>query len=162
MERELLELASGMLVVWGRLAIGTCLSITESGSIAADGSCLFFSSVFCFLFFSLGDGEPGYRPSTPKVYTGNRRVRKLVGIGTDAQPPRHPEDGTLPIVFGGLRRAGRIRIGGSLVGGQERKCTGTHKTRWDKSEQEQGDSRNSQNTQRTGHSSYEKTSQDGI
>lgn len=66
MERELLELASGMLVVWGRLAIGTCLSITESGSIAADGSCLFFSSVFCFLFFSLGDGEPGYRPSPPK------------------------------------------------------------------------------------------------
>lgn len=81
----------------------------------------FFSSVFCFLFFSLGDGEPGYRPSTPKVYTGNRRVRKLVGIGADAQPPSPPEDGTLPIVFGGLRRAGRIRIGGSLVGGQERK-----------------------------------------
>lgn len=125
MERELLELASGMLVVWGRLAIGTCLSITKSGSIAADGSCLFFLlfCVFCFLFslFSLGDGEPGYRPSTPKVYTGNRRVRKLVGIGADAQPPSPPEDGTLPIVFGGLRRAGRIRIGGSLVGGQERK-----------------------------------------
>lgn len=126
MERELLELASGMLVVWGRLAIGTCLSITESGSIAADGSCLFFSSVFCFLFFSLGDGEPGYRPSTPKVYTGNRRVRKLVGIGADAQPPSPPEDGTLPIVFGGLRRAGRIRIGGSLVGGQERENAPEH------------------------------------
>lgn len=162
MERELLELASGMLVVWGRLAIGTCLSITESGSIAADGSCLFFSSAFCFLFFSLGDGEPGYRPSTPKVYTGNRRVRKLVGIGADAQPPSPPEDGTLPIVFGGLRRAGRMRIGGSLVGGQERTCTGTHQTRWDTTEQDQENSRNSQNTQRTGHSSYEKTSQDGI
>lgn len=65
MERELLELASGMLVVWGRLAIGTCLSITKCGSIAADGSCLFFLlfSVFCF---SLGDGEPGYRQSPPK------------------------------------------------------------------------------------------------
>lgn len=145
MERELLELASGMLVVWGRLAIGTCLSITESGSIAADGSCLFFLlfSVFSFFFGGWGTRIP---PVTPKVYTVNRRVRKLVGIGADAQPPSPPEDGTLPIVFGGLRRAGRIRIGGSLVGGQERKCTGTHQTRWDKTEQEQGNSRNSQNT----------------
>lgn len=125
MERELLELASGMLVVWGRLAIGTCLSITKCGSIAADGSCLFFLlfSVFSFFFGGWGARIP---PVTPKVYTGNRRVRKLVGIGADAQPPSPPEDGTLPIVFGGLRRAGRIRIGGSLVGGQERENAPEH------------------------------------
>lgn len=100
-------------------------------------------SVFSFFFGGWGARIP---PVTPKVYTGNRRVRKLVGIGADAQPPSPPEDGTLLIVFGGLRRAGRMRIGGSLVGGQERKCTGTHQTRWDKTEQEQGNSRNSQNT----------------
>lgn len=64
MERELLELASGMLVVWGRLAIGTCLSITKSGSIAADGSCLFFLlfSVFSFFLWGMGSQDTARQP----------------------------------------------------------------------------------------------------
>lgn len=81
----------------------------------------FFSLLFSVFSFFFGGWGTRIPPVTPKVYTVNRRVRKLVGIGADAQPPSPPEDGTLPIVFGGLRRAGRIRIGGSLVGGQERK-----------------------------------------
>lgn len=86
----------------------------------------FFSLLFSVFSFFFGGWGARIPPVTPKVYTGNRRVRKLVGIGADAQPPSPPEDGTLPIVFGGLRRAGRIRIGGSLVGGQERENAPEH------------------------------------